>query len=87
MENVISVSNMRKSDAHTIEHHTSSKELMRRAAQGVYDSVDFKGSRVAIICGGGNNGGDGYALAEIFAEIDEFESNDCYFQEANEDEE
>ena len=68
MENVISVSNMRKSDAHTIEHHTSSKELMRRAAQGVYDSVDFKGSRVAIICGGGNNGGDGYALAEIFAD-------------------
>lgn len=65
MEHVVSVSNMRKSDAHTIEHHISGKELMRRAAEGVFSSMDFTKKRVAIICGSGNNGGDGYALAEI----------------------
>lgn len=68
MENVVSVSNMRKSDAHTIEHHTSGKELMKRAAEGVYSCIDWAGKRVAIICGSGNNGGDGYALAEICAD-------------------
>ena len=61
---VVSVENMRKSDAHTIEHHTSSAELMYRAAQGIYDAVQFVG-KVAIVCGKGNNAGDGYALACI----------------------
>lgn len=55
---------MRRSDAHTIAEHTTSAELMRRAAQGIYDAVKFTG-RVAIVCGKGNNGGDGYALACI----------------------
>ena len=64
MENVISVKNMRESDAFTINTSVSGKELMRRAAQGVYDSVRWRGS-IAVICGGGNNGGDGYALSEI----------------------
>ena len=61
---VVSVENMRKSDVHTIEHHTSSAELMHRAAQGIYDAVQFVGN-VAIVCGKGNNAGDGYALACI----------------------
>ena len=61
---VVSTENMRQSDAHTIEHHTSSAELMRRAAQGIFDAAQFTG-KVAIVCGKGNNGGDGYALACI----------------------
>lgn len=68
MDHVISVSNMRKSDAHTIEHHTSGAQLMKKAAQGVFAAVNWKQKRTAIICGGGNNGGDGYALAEILGE-------------------
>lgn len=64
LEQVVSVENMRKSDAHTIAEHTSSAELMYRAAQGIYDAVRFTG-RVAIVCGKGNNAGDGYALACI----------------------
>ncbi len=63
-DRVISVENMRKSDKHTIEHHTTSAELMYRAAQGIYEAVKFTG-KVAIVCGKGNNGGDGYALACI----------------------
>lgn len=61
---VVSVENMRKSDARTIAEHTPSAELMYRAAQGIFNSAKFVG-RVAIVCGKGNNGGDGYALACI----------------------
>lgn len=61
---VVSVENMRKSDARTIAEHTPSAELMYRAAQGIFNSAKFVG-KVAIVCGKGNNGGDGYALACI----------------------
>ena len=60
---------MRKSDAYTIEHFVPSKELMYRAAKGVYDSYnEWEGKSIAIVTGGGNNGGDGYALAGILKE-------------------
>ena len=66
METVLSVAEMRAADAYTIAHFTPGRELMRRAAQGVYRAADWRG-RVAILAGGGNNGGDGYALAGILA--------------------
>ena len=65
---VISVAQMRAADAYTIHDlGVPSKELMRRAAQGVYDAYEsgWEGRKTLIICGSGNNGGDGYALAEI----------------------
>ena len=64
---VISVAEMREADRRTIEGGVPSKELMRRAAQGVYDANErgWEGKRTLIICGSGNNGGDGYALAAI----------------------
>ncbi|MBP5745959.1 MAG: NAD(P)H-hydrate dehydratase, partial [Lachnospiraceae bacterium] len=55
---------MRESDATTIATKIPSKELMMRAAKGIFDSVKWKGP-VAIICGSGNNAGDGYALATL----------------------
>ena len=62
----ISVAQMRAADAYTIAKGTPSKELMRRAAQGIFDAyVGWEGKRTLVICGSGNNGGDGYALAEI----------------------
>ena len=64
----ISVSRMRESDKYTIEHFTSGRELMRRAAQGIFDSVNWNDKKTAIVCGSGNNGGDGYALSCILAE-------------------
>ena len=64
---VVSVENMRQSDAQTISHRVSSAELMHRAAKGIFDSVKFVG-KIAIVCGSGNNGGDGYALACILCE-------------------
>ena len=67
MENrTISVEQMRKSDAYTIANFVESRELMYRAAMGVYNSYGgWKGKKIAIVTGGGNNGGDGYALAGI----------------------
>ena len=65
-EKAISVEQMRRSDAYTIEHFVPGRELMYRAAEGVYNAYSgWKGKNTAIITGGGNNGGDGYALAGI----------------------
>lgn len=58
---------MRKSDAHTIAEHATSAELMYKAANGIFNAVSFTG-KVAIVCGKGNNGGDGYALACILCQ-------------------
>lgn len=66
MDKIITVEQMRISDAYTIENFVPSKELMYRAAMGVYDSYkEWNGKNIAIVVGGGNNGGDGYALAGI----------------------
>lgn len=65
-KSAVSVSAMREADRRTIENGTPSLELMRRAAQGVFEAYEsWSGKAVLILCGGGNNGGDGYALAEI----------------------
>ena len=62
----ISVENMRESDQLTIERYVSGRTLMYRAALGVFQAVEWKGD-IVIAVGGGNNGGDGYALACILA--------------------
>ena len=62
----ISVENMRESDRRTIAHFCPGRTLMYRAALGVYRAAGWDGM-TAIAVGGGNNGGDGYALACILA--------------------
>lgn len=69
-KSAISVEKMRECDRYTIENFVSGRELMFRAAMGIYDSVQWKEKRVAVVCGSGNNGGDGYALAGILADHD-----------------
>lgn len=64
MLDCISVQTMRDSDRWTIANLTPSLELMHRAAMGVFRAVSWQG-RTAILCGSGNNGGDGFALACI----------------------
>lgn len=66
-KNAVSVEEMRRYDAFTIKNYVPSKELMYRAAMGVYNAVSWENKRIAIVCGSGNNGGDGYALACILA--------------------
>ena len=67
MKEIVSVAMMRLSDENTIASGISGIELMQRAAMGVYSSVNWHG-KIAIVCGSGNNGGDGYALALILKE-------------------
>ncbi len=59
---LITVQAMRESDAATIAAGTPGRELMRRAGEGIFNSFAWTG-HTAIVCGGGNNAGDGYVLA------------------------
>ena len=61
----ISVENMRESDQTTIREKVPSLKLMKRAAAGIWMAGDFSTDPVVICVGPGNNGGDGFALAEI----------------------
>jgi NAD(P)H-hydrate epimerase len=69
----ISVANIRGSDRLTIEGFCPGRRLMYRAALGVFRAAlnVFRAAAwdgvTAIAVGGGNNGGDGYALACILA--------------------
>lgn len=60
----VSTEVMRESDRWTIENLVPSKELMERAGKAIFDQVDWKGP-VGIICGKGNNAGDGFVVASL----------------------
>lgn len=64
---VVSVQTMRESDAWTIANRTPSKELMYRAGLGIFEKAEWK-APVGIICGKGNNAGDGYVVALLLKE-------------------
>lgn len=64
MIRTVSVDTMRRSDAWTIEHLVISKELMKRAGRGIFEAVCWEGP-VAVVCGKGNNAGDGFVLADL----------------------
>lgn len=66
MKDILSVETMRRSDAATISGGISGKELMYRAGKAIYESVEWK-APVGIVCGVGNNAGDGYVLADQLA--------------------
>lgn len=62
MQQIVDVRTARKCDADTIARGTPSLELMYRAGNGIFESYPWKG-KVAVVCGSGNNAGDGYVLA------------------------
>ncbi len=66
---ILSVKTMRESDAHTILTGISGKELMYRAGESIFKSVQWQ-APVAIVCGSGNNAGDGYVLAKLLHDSD-----------------
>ena len=67
MKKVLTVAAMRQADADTIAAGTPGRELMARAARGIFESWPWQG-KTAILCGSGNNAGDGYALALLLKE-------------------
>lgn len=62
MKEILSVENMRTSDARTIASGIDGKELMYRAGRAVAETVGWR-EPVGIVCGSGNNAGDGYVIA------------------------
>ena len=71
MTNVLSVAAMRAAEENfACKCGGSTRDLMGAAGEGICNAVNdidasvwSHGKKVAIVCGTGNNGGDGYALA------------------------
>ncbi len=61
---IVDVKTMQACDRTTIASGILSRELMLRAAKGIFDSYVWSG-KTLIVCGTGNNAGDGYALATL----------------------
>jgi hydroxyethylthiazole kinase-like uncharacterized protein yjeF len=68
---VLSRAQVRALDALAVERKVPSLVLMENAGRGATDAIEralggaegLKASRVCIVCGGGNNGGDGFVVA------------------------
>ena len=71
-ENLIfSTEQFKTIDSSPTNRGVSSKELMRNAAEALFarlEKLDKLHGEITIICGTGNNGGDGYALACLLTE-------------------
>ena len=64
MIKVVDVNTMRISDKEKIKE-VGSTNLMYEAGKSIYNSFDFSNKKVGIVCGSGNNAGDGYVLASF----------------------
>ena len=73
---IVDVKTMQESDRATIESGTSARELMLRAAKGIFESYTW-GGKTLIVCGVGNNAGDGYALATLLHKANRRRKGGC----------
>jgi NAD(P)H-hydrate epimerase len=67
---VLTAEEMRSIDKETIRDHVPGLRLMERAGKGVVDEIinnlkPKKTARIVIVCGKGNNGGDGFVVARL----------------------
>ena len=69
IKKILTIPQIRDADKHTIEHsNISSWELMEMATSSFFDALmghDVWRQRVTVLCGVGNNGGDGLALCRM----------------------
>lgn len=68
MRRIVNSEEMRECDRNTIEYFgIPSLVLMERAALSVADSIpkEFMHERILVVCGNGNNGADGLAVARL----------------------
>ena len=64
MTEILTVAEMRESDTAAIAAGTPGRELMYRAGEGIFRAGEWK-APAAVVCGTGNNAGDGYVLAML----------------------
>ncbi|MEC8647081.1 MAG: NAD(P)H-hydrate epimerase, partial [Candidatus Latescibacterota bacterium] len=79
---IVNSQQMYEIDQRTIcEFGTAGRELMERAGKAVVEAIAARwdglaGLRVVVVCGKGNNGGDGYVVARLLhqnaAQVDLF---------------
>ena len=69
MQDILSVGEMRMSDAIAISSFVPGMELMRRAGEGIFRAAKWK-PPVAVVCGTGNNAGDGYVTAMMLRDAE-----------------
>lgn len=63
MYRILTPSEMRAAERALTEKGIDEIELMRYAAEGIFSAAKPWNGKIGILCGGGNNAGDGYALA------------------------
>ena len=70
MKRVLTNAQMREADEYTIRHKgVESELLMERAGRALADSAEkiLQNGKVLCVCGGGNNGGDGFICARLLS--------------------